>query len=61
MIVKDLQPVSMVEDAGFCHFMKVVDSRYNIPFRKSLMTTEIKSQNYTERLHNTCKQCGFNE
>ncbi len=31
MIVTDLQPVSMVEDAGFHHFMKAVDPRYNIP------------------------------
>ncbi|XP_049425257.1 E3 SUMO-protein ligase ZBED1-like [Epinephelus fuscoguttatus] len=41
MIVKDLQPVSMVEDQGFRHFMKVVDPRYQIPSRKSLMTGEI--------------------
>lgn len=41
MIVTDLQPVSMVEDAGFRHFMKVVEPRYKIPGRKSLMSTEI--------------------
>lgn len=41
MIVTDLQPVSMVEDAGFRHFMKVVDPRYNIPGRKSLISSEI--------------------
>ncbi len=41
MIVTDLQPVSMVEDAGFHHFMKAVDPRYNIPGRKSLMSSEI--------------------
>ncbi|CAK6983228.1 zinc finger BED domain-containing protein 1-like, partial [Scomber scombrus] len=38
MIVKDLQPISMVEDQGFRHFMKVVDPRYQIPSRKSMMT-----------------------
>ncbi|XP_048010522.1 uncharacterized protein LOC125244488 [Megalobrama amblycephala] len=41
MIVTDLQPVSMVEDARFHHFMKVVDPRYNIPGRKSLISSEI--------------------
>ncbi|TWW77666.1 hypothetical protein D4764_12G0010560 [Takifugu flavidus] len=37
MIVKDLQPIAMVEDQGFRHFMKVVDPRYQIPSRKSMM------------------------
>uniref|UniRef100_A0A674MCS2 BED-type domain-containing protein n=1 Tax=Takifugu rubripes TaxID=31033 RepID=A0A674MCS2_TAKRU len=41
MIVKDLQPISMVEDLGFRHFMKVVDPRYQIPSRKSMMAGEI--------------------
>lgn len=41
MIVKDLQPISMVEDQGFRHFMKVVDPRYQIPSRKSIMAGEI--------------------
>ncbi len=41
MIVKDLQPISMVEDQGFRHVMKVVDPRYQIPSRKSMMTGEI--------------------
>ncbi|XP_061734385.1 E3 SUMO-protein ligase ZBED1-like [Nerophis ophidion] len=41
MIVKDLQPISIVEDQGFRHFMKVVDPRYQIPSRKSMMTGEI--------------------
>uniref|UniRef100_A0A674MNF8 BED-type domain-containing protein n=1 Tax=Takifugu rubripes TaxID=31033 RepID=A0A674MNF8_TAKRU len=41
MIVKDLQPISMVEDQGFRHFMKVVDPRYQIPSRKSMMAGEI--------------------
>lgn len=40
MIVSDLQPVSIVEDAGFRHLTKT-DSRYNIPGRKVLMTSEI--------------------
>uniref|UniRef100_A0AAQ5Y0H8 BED-type domain-containing protein n=1 Tax=Amphiprion ocellaris TaxID=80972 RepID=A0AAQ5Y0H8_AMPOC len=38
MIAKDLQPISIVEDPGFCHFMKMVDPQYQIPSRKSLMT-----------------------
>ena len=41
MIVKDLQLISMVEDQGFRHFMKVVDPRYQIPSRKSMMAGEI--------------------
>ena len=41
MIVKDLQPISMVEDQGFRHFMKVVDPQYQIPSRKSMMIGEI--------------------
>ncbi|XP_078018726.1 E3 SUMO-protein ligase ZBED1-like [Epinephelus lanceolatus] len=61
MIVKDLQPVSMVEDQGFCHFMKVVDPRYQIPSRKSLMTGEIPKlyeqvKKNIERLHTISRQ-----
>lgn len=41
MIVKDLQPISMVEDQGFRHFMKVVDSQSQIPGQKSMITGEI--------------------
>ena len=41
MIVKDLQPISMVEDQSFRHFMKVSDPQYQIPSRKSMITGEI--------------------
>lgn len=37
MIVKDLQPLSIVEDDGFRNFVKTLDPRYKIPGRKSLM------------------------
>lgn len=37
MIVIDLQPVSVVEDVRFGHFVKVLDPRYNNPGRKALM------------------------
>ena len=30
-IAKDMQPFSVVEDAGFRHMIKVLESRYNIP------------------------------
>ena len=41
MMVKDLQPISIVEDEGFRYFTKVMDPRYKIPSRKSMMTGEI--------------------
>lgn len=41
MIVKDLQPVSVVEDEGFRNFVKTLDHRYTIPSRKNLMGEKI--------------------
>ncbi|MGH0159335.1 UNVERIFIED_CONTAM: hypothetical protein FKN15_045766 [Acipenser sinensis] len=37
MIVRDLQPISIVEDRGFNAFVKTLDPRYKIPSRKRLM------------------------
>nr|XP_020464748.1 zinc finger BED domain-containing protein 1-like [Monopterus albus] len=37
MIVKDLQPVSLVEDDGFRNFVRTLDPRYKIPSRKTMM------------------------
>lgn len=37
MIVKDLQPLSMVENDGFRNFVRTLDPRYQIPSRKYLM------------------------
>lgn len=37
MIVKDLQPLSIVEDVGFRNFVKTLEPRYKIPSRKTLM------------------------
>uniref|UniRef100_A0A3B1JDP8 BED-type domain-containing protein n=1 Tax=Astyanax mexicanus TaxID=7994 RepID=A0A3B1JDP8_ASTMX len=36
MIVKDLQPLSIVQDKGFQDFVKTLDPKYRIPSRKSL-------------------------
>lgn len=41
MIVRDLQPVSTVEDRGFLAFVKTLDPRYQIPSRKALMESTI--------------------
>uniref|UniRef100_A0A3Q2CC25 HAT C-terminal dimerisation domain-containing protein n=1 Tax=Cyprinodon variegatus TaxID=28743 RepID=A0A3Q2CC25_CYPVA len=37
----DLQPLSIVEDKGFQDFVKTLDSRYNIPSRKSLIERKL--------------------
>ncbi len=37
MIVKDMQPISVVEDEGFQSLLHVLDPRYQLPSRKSIM------------------------
>ena len=37
MIVTDMQPSSIVEDKGFRNFVKTVDSRYELPSRRTIM------------------------
>ncbi len=37
MIVKDMQPISVVEDEGFQSLLHVLDPRYQLPSRKSTM------------------------
>ena len=37
MIVKDMQPISVVEDEGFQSLLHVLDPRYELPSRKSIM------------------------
>ncbi|XP_028307237.1 zinc finger BED domain-containing protein 1-like [Gouania willdenowi] len=54
MIVSDLTPVSIVENAGFRHFVKVLDPSYHIPDKKSLVEEEIP-QLY-EKVQTTLKQ-----
>ncbi|XP_042613353.1 E3 SUMO-protein ligase ZBED1-like [Cyprinus carpio] len=39
-IAKDLQPFSVIGDAGFCHFIKTLDPRYRLPSR-TFFSTEI--------------------
>lgn len=39
MIAKDFQPLSLVEDEGFCNFVKALNPRYKIISRKTLTTT----------------------
>ncbi|KAK0137258.1 Zinc finger BED domain-containing protein 1 [Merluccius polli] len=40
-IAKDMQPYAVVEDAGFQHMIKVLESRYNIPSRHHFSNTII--------------------
>ena len=54
VIAKDMQPFSVVEDAGFRHMIKVVESRYNIPSRKHFSNTVI-----TELYEQTRRGCLF--
>ena len=35
-IAKDMQPITTVEGAGFCHFMSVVEPHYVVPSRKHI-------------------------
>ncbi|XP_025190395.1 zinc finger BED domain-containing protein 1-like, partial [Melanaphis sacchari] len=41
MIAEDLQPVSIVENSGFRHLVKLLDSRYQIPSRRAISRTII--------------------
>ena len=49
MIVTDLQPLSIVEDAGFKKLLETVDSSYQLPSRSMItrrlpeLYTDIKS------------------
>lgn len=37
MLTKDMQPARIVEDDGFRHFVKELDSRYELPSRRTIM------------------------
>ncbi|KAI3374214.1 hypothetical protein L3Q82_005939 [Scortum barcoo] len=50
MIVKDLQPISIVEDRGFNAFVKTLDPHYKVPGRKHMMEGTIAD------LYNSCKE-----
>ena len=50
MIVKDIQPFSVVEDEGFNDFVKALNPRYKLPSRRTLVRTIIP------RLLTTAKQ-----
>ncbi|XP_065843450.1 uncharacterized protein [Oscarella lobularis] len=41
MIALDLQPASVVEDTGFRHLVHTLDSRYQLPSRRSLMRSQL--------------------
>lgn len=43
MIVKDLQPLSVVEQEGFKNLIKTLDPRYRMPSRKFFMGEKIPS------------------
>lgn len=49
MIATDLQPISIVNDQGFQDFLKVIDSKYVPPSRRTI-TREL-----IPKLHSTCK------
>lgn len=44
MVCEDFQPFSIVEDAGFKHFFKLLDPRYDLPSRRTLTDVLIKRQ-----------------
>ena len=37
-IAKDLQPLDTVDDKGFCHLLRTIEPRYELPSRKALTT-----------------------
>lgn len=41
--MRDLQPISVVEDRGFIELVKTLDPRYQIPSRKKLMESTINN------------------
>ena len=47
MIVKDLQPVSVVEDEGFQLLVHTLDSRYELPSRRTIM--QMLPEKYSEK------------
>ncbi len=48
MIVTDLQPVSIVEDKGFLEFVRVLDHKYCLPSRRTIMRDHL-SQLYKSK------------
>ena len=58
-IAKDMQPFSVVEDAGFRHMIKVLESRYNILSRKhfsNTVITELYEQTRRGCLYSLCPE-----
>lgn len=49
MIVRDLQPMSVVEDEGFQAFVKALDPRYKLPSRKKM------TERYLVNMFDECK------
>ena len=49
MLVADFQPASIVEDAGFLEFLKVINQRYQPPSRRTLMRDHLP-QLYEEKV-----------
>ena len=41
MIATDLQPIAIVEDKGFKNLLSTLDSRYQPPSRRTVMSTQI--------------------
>jgi len=48
MVVKDLQPFTIVEDEGFRAFVNKLDPSYVLPSRKVLKTTVSERYNTTK-------------
>ena len=49
MIATDLQPISIVNNQGFQDFLKVIDSKYVPPSRRTI------TRDLIPKLHSTCK------
>ena len=55
MIVKDMQPASIVQDIGFIEFIHVLDPRYNLPSRRTAMRS-LLMQHYEAAVTTILKQ-----
>ena len=49
MIVRDMQPFSVVEDKGFRNLVKTLDPRYQLPSRKTITTVSLPQLYLKER------------
>ena len=49
MLAGDLQPASIFEDKGFLNFLRVIDSKYQPPSRRSIMRSLLPDQYQTTK------------